>query len=275
MVDIHSGLLENLHRKDILNVEHIQLLTKPNNCNAESQLLEIISAMSDEKIQTFLKCLEEDSQQHVSNYIRSHGNRNPQHGDNWPLIDSIEIDNIHRNWLTLAELLDCEHGLVDSMFRCKLVSRQCKEFIEEIPTRVRINERILSKLNQISIADLRERFTSCLRETKQEHLIPIILPDVEASEQPMTDDQKEIWKKLYTNVENLDTRGGLVDEVSAKKCITRRQHEAIVAQITPTNQACYLMKIMSRCSKSEFNRFLECLETNGQGHLISDQRRES
>jgi hypothetical protein len=65
-------------------------------------------------------------------------------------------------------------------------------------------------------------------------------------------------------VELIDTKCGLLDELRASECITRRQRDYIESE----DSIARLLDILSRGSEADFKKFIDGLRNTGQEHVV-------
>ena len=77
---------------------------------------------------------------------------------------------------------------------------------------------------------------------------------------------KTNWSTL---TEFITLEGGLVAELYANNCITKRQKQLIEAAEVDVDKNDRLLQIISRKSVANFNRFVEYLQDTQQGHVAA------
>jgi len=78
---------------------------------------------------------------------------------------------------------------------------------------------------------------------------------------------RRLTVNLRRLVELMETRHGLLDNLTAVGCITSQQRQDVIETETTANRNRKLLDILSRRSMVHFDRFVTCLVDNGQPHV--------
>jgi hypothetical protein len=269
MIDINHGLLNELRGISVLSRDQIEdVRRKPSESSEVSQLLDYVIKSSCDQQKRFLVALYKTGQQHVNNYILANGQRSETDIENWPLMDTSEFLPFYRHQAKLVNLIDPKNGLLDEMLSIGCISRQHKERIEAGETTYDKNERLITVLSRRSVGDY-NKFISCLLKTKQHQVASLLAPDISGPNRPLSDKQiSRLTQNHATLVELLDTKhGDLLSRLYSADCITRRQKENVESAVTRTERNNMLLDIVSRGSRSNFDKFVTCMRDSGQQQL--------
>jgi hypothetical protein len=125
------------------------------------------------------------------------------------------------------------------------------------------NRVLLNMMYRKSFADL-NKLLRCLEKTKQSHVVSLLSSSYTCNDQPLSDALKSrLIKNHAILMELLDTRCGLLAELLASDCITRRQQEYIESEDSKAR----LLDILSRGSEADFMKFIDGLRKTGQEHV--------
>jgi hypothetical protein len=269
MIDVCHGLLYELLSLSVLSYDQIEdVRIKRADCSKVSQLLNYVMKSSCDKQKRFLVALYKTGQQHVNNYILANGQRSGTDIENWPLMDTREFLPFYRHQAKLVNLIDPKSGLLDEMLSIGCISRQQKERIEAGQTTYDKNEALVDVLSKRSIGDY-NKFIGCLLITKQHQVVSLLAPDISGTSRPLSDKQiSRLTQNHATLVELLDTKhGDLLSRLYSADCITRRQKESVESAVTRTERNNMLLDIVSRGSRSNFDKFVTCVRDSGQQQL--------
>jgi len=112
-------------------------------------------------------------------------------------------------------------------------------------------------------------FIRCLLDINQHQVVSLLDPSLVGDICPLSDKQQSRLKKNYPILVRLiNSKGGLIGELYAADCITWRQKEYIEhPTITQSESNTRLIDIVRRGSKTNFNKFIQCLNEAGQRHV--------
>jgi hypothetical protein len=125
-------------------------------------------------------------------------------------------------------------------------------------------------LSRRSVGDF-NKFISCLLKTKQHQVASLLAADISGPNRPLRDKQiSRLTQNHATLVEllELDTKhGDLLSRLYSADCITRRQKESVESAVTRTERNNMLLDIVSRGSRSNFDKFVTCVRDSGQQQM--------
>jgi hypothetical protein len=114
-------------------------------------------------------------QQHVTNFIDMAVGQNAaaDYGDNLTL-DKHRSDIIDTNGYELAELIQVKYeGFLDMIYACKCITKQQKDYLNNLPPSAASNNELLAILRRRSIADYKS-FVACLANSGQLHVANVL-----------------------------------------------------------------------------------------------------
>jgi competence protein ComGC len=228
MVDIDYGLLDELCAVDVITRDQAdEVRSKRTPDSRVEQLLNFVVKMTDAQQEQFLVALDKTQQTHVSEYIRAGGNLKSLNKDNWPLLHCSEMRMLDKNLATLTEAIDLKCGLLDELFAEGCINRQQMKAIKTQRTDAAQNGALLNMMYRKSFADF-NKLLRCLEKTKQSHVVSLLSSSYTCNDQPLSDALKSrLIKNHAILMELIDTRYGLLAELQASDCITRRQKNTL------------------------------------------------
>jgi hypothetical protein len=264
IVDIDHGLLDELCAVDVITHDQVDEVRSERTPNSRvEQLLNFVVKMSDAQQEQFLVALNKTQQTHVSEYIRAGGDLKNLNKDNWPLWLCGEIRMLNKNLATLTETIDLKCGLLDELFAEGCINRQQMKAIKTQKTDAAQNGLLLNMMYRKSLADF-NKLLRCLEKTKQPYIVSLLSSSYTCNDQPLSEALKSrLIKNHAILMELLDTRYGLLAELQASDCITRRQQEYIESEDSKAR----LLDILSRGSEADFMKFIDGLRKTGQEHV--------
>jgi hypothetical protein len=219
------------------------------------------------KNRKILDALTSNKQSHVVNYIRD-----PTQcctTEDWPVYLSSYKAKICGNLRRLKNAIHCHCGLLEAVFEKEYISLAHKHYIEAGKTDEEMNGRLLRILLRQSVK-VYLLFVKCLQETKQLPVASLLAPDIVGLVPPTISDEQ--WSRISSNwkslVELIDTTCGLLEELRAVNCLTKRQTDFIRHQPdSETERNTRLMEVARRMSASDFSTFIQCFNKSGQAHI--------
>jgi DNA-binding beta-propeller fold protein YncE len=268
MIDVDYNLLNTLRNTTVLNDYQIeQIQSKPTMSARVDQLLDFVTSLSRQQQKQFLVALIETQQTHVKKFIDARGRRPSADEQNWPLHDTDDHHRIRVKASELIELIDSVNGLLDEMVASGCITVHHKQMIEARNTSFGKNETLLTIIRRRSVSDF-NKFVTSLLKTKQYHVASILKSNADDNNKPLNDKMK---KKLLANqaalVKLLDVRHGLLADLVAEDCITRRHKELVENASSQAQSNSLLLDIIMRGSQSDFSKFVRCLINSGQEHV--------
>jgi hypothetical protein len=257
IVDIDHGLLDELCALDVITRKQTDDVRSERTPDSRvEKLLDLVVRMSDVQQEQFLVALEKTQQTHVSAYIRAGGNLQNINKDNWPLLLCSEVQMVKKNLATLTEAIDLKCGLLDELFAEGFINRQQMKAIKAEKTDAAQNGALLNTMYRKSFADL-NKLLRCLEKTKQSHIVSLLSSSYTCSDQPLNDALKSrLIKNHAILMELIDTRCGLLAELLASDCITRRQRIYIESEDSNAR----LLDTLNRGSEAVFMKFIDGLK---------------
>lgn len=268
IIDVEHGLLDRMIDFDILTDDQMDTI-KGESDKIVDRLLELVARIPSEDVGHFFQALDDTQQTHVSNFIRANGCRAANYGDDWPLICNEELmKTLRRNRTTLIDLIDCNLGLLDEMLAAGCINRRQNENVTHERTNSGKNGRLLKIIKRGSVKDFNS-FIRCLVKTKQDAAAALLAPySVGKDVLPLSEEIKtRITLRLPVLIDNLNVVNGLLNDLLASNCITRRQNEFIKAGSTDSDKNRCLLDILMKSSQTDFDKFIECLVKDNQWHV--------
>jgi hypothetical protein len=263
MMDTDYGLLHELISLYVITRnEADEVRHEHDNCAV--QLLNLVMKMSDAQQEQFLMALDNTQQTHVSEYIRANGELKSLEKDKWPLLFCDEIQMLEKNYYKLIEAFDWRFGLLDELFSEGCINRLQMETMKVDRRNAAQNSILLDMMYRKSFADF-SKLLICLERTKQALVMSLLSSSYTCSDQPLSEALKSRLIKNHAKlVELIDTKCGLLDELRASDCITRRQRDYIESE----DSIARLLDILSRGSEVDFMKFIDGLRNTGQEHVV-------
>jgi hypothetical protein len=162
---------------------------------------------------------------------------------------------------------NCGMYPLDEMLRKECISLAHKHYIEAGKFDEKMNERLLNIILRQSVKAY-DLFITCLQET---HILPVaslLEPDIVGTVPPISDEQwSRIKNNLGTLIDMIDTANGLLDQLYGEDCVTARQMDFIQSSASARKENTRLLEVVRRMSASDFLKFIQCLNSNGQSHV--------
>jgi Caspase recruitment domain len=279
-VNPQTGLLDALFSHHVLTRQQIEDIKRMNTTDAQvDRLLDHIIELSHIQRELFLTTLEQNKQGHMAKFIRANGlvtHAGDDDEDDWPLhAYKDELKILDGSWSQLLELIDPNTGLLDELISEGVLNRQNKQYVRLAGAAHQTdhdkNETLLNILRRKGIKDYR-KFIECLVKTEQYTAAKLLDPSSVTNREIrfLSEEHKDkLQGKNYSALINIiEVTGGLVPQLFATNCITRRQKEYIETASTQSEANERILDIILRGDETKFDDFIRCLTETGQHEVV-------